>query len=127
MKFLRAAASFRLHLLLAGVFGAAGVGLWAFAVHAGQPSAAIAAQMLLIHAAALAGLSAARRAGLLPERAGGLAVTALACGAALFAGDLALRALAGARLFPMASPLGGAAMMASWLAIGLMGALKRSG
>ena len=127
MSLIRAAASFRLHLLLAGVFGASGVGLWAYAVHAGQASAAIAAQMLLIHAAALAGLSAARRAGLLPERAGGLAITALACGVLLFSGDLALRALAGMRLFPMASPLGGVTMMASWLAIGLLGALKRGG
>ncbi|MCX7325132.1 MAG: hypothetical protein NTZ14_12015 [Hyphomicrobiales bacterium] len=59
----------RIHLAVACVFGSCGVGLWAWATHAGQPSAAIAAQMLLIHAAAIIGLTAARNGGLLPGRA----------------------------------------------------------
>lgn len=109
-------------MLVAGLFGASGVGLWAWGVHAGHASATIAAQFLLIHAAAIAALTAARRAGALPDRAGMLAISAIGLGVVLFAGDLALRAIAGARLFPMASPLGGVVTMAGWLAVGLLGA-----
>ncbi len=112
-------------LLLSGLYGAGGVGLWAWGVHAGQASASIAAQMLLIHAAAIMGLSAARAVGLLPERAGLYAIGAVALGCLLFAGDLALRAIVGVRLFPMASPLGGVLMMLGWLSLGLLGALHR--
>ena len=38
---------------------------------------------------------------------------------ALFAGDLALRAYAGHRLFPMAAPTGGIVMMAGWVLLAL--------
>jgi uncharacterized membrane protein YgdD (TMEM256/DUF423 family) len=113
-------------LALAGLFGAAGVGLWAWATHAGQPTAAIAAQMLLIHAAALIALMAARAAGLLPERASLFAAGFLALGVALFAGDLAARAVFGQRLFPMASPLGGVLMILSWLAIAAFAFIARN-
>ena len=37
-------------------------------------------------------------------------------GAALFAGDLSLRAFAGQRLFAMAAPGGGIILILSWLA-----------
>ncbi len=37
-------------------------------------------------------------------------------GSLLFAGDIALRALAGQRLFPMAAPTGGSLLIAAWLA-----------
>jgi uncharacterized membrane protein YgdD (TMEM256/DUF423 family) len=46
--------------------------------------------------------------------AGGLVV-----GAALFSGDIALRALAHTRLFPMAAPTGGMVMIGAWLAVTL--------
>jgi len=52
----------------------------------------------------------------------------LGCAAALFSGDLAMRALAGARLFPFAAPIGGTAMLLFWLAIAVIfaaGALRR--
>jgi uncharacterized membrane protein YgdD (TMEM256/DUF423 family) len=35
----------------------------------------------------------------------------------LFSGDLALRAFAGHRLFPMAAPTGGIILIAAWLAL----------
>ncbi len=115
----------RIHLAIACVFGACGVGLWAWATHAGQPSAAIAAQMMLIHAAAIIGLTAARKGGLLPGRAATVLVSILAFGVLLFAGDLAVRAIGGQRLFPMASPIGGMLMMAAWLGLAATPFLQR--
>ena len=81
-------------LLLAGLMGAGGVALAAADAHA-APGAGLAgaAYMLLFHAAALLG------------------------GAALFSGDVALRAFAGHRLFPMAAPTGGVILIAAWLAL----------
>ncbi|MFY9290027.1 MAG: DUF423 domain-containing protein, partial [Methylorubrum rhodinum] len=43
------------------------------------------------------------------------AAGALLVGLALFSGDLAMRALAGQALFPMAAPTGGFVLMAGWL------------
>ncbi len=117
----------RIHLAVSCLFGALGVALWAYATHAGQPSAAIAAQMLLIHAAAIMALTVARKSGLLHERAAMFLVSGLAFGVILFAGDLALRAMAGSKLFPMASPLGGILMIASWLGLAITPFLTRRG
>ncbi len=117
----------QVHLSIACLFGALGVALWAWATHAGQPSAAIAAQMLLIHAAAIIGLTALRKSGFLHERIAMFLVSGLAFGVMLFAGDLAMRAIVGSRLFPMASPLGGILMMASWLGLGITPFLAKRG
>jgi uncharacterized membrane protein YgdD (TMEM256/DUF423 family) len=107
----------RLLAALAALFAASGVGLWAHATHAGATSAVIAAQMLLIHGVALLALLAARETGLVPRRFGALAMGLLVAGVTLFAADLALRAYAGERLFPMASPLGGVLMIVGWVAL----------
>jgi uncharacterized membrane protein YgdD (TMEM256/DUF423 family) len=115
----------RTHLFIACVFAASGVGLWAYATHGGYGSAAIAAQMLLIHAAALVGLTAVRTQGLMADKAGFWLASALALGVALFGADLALRSIAGARLFAMASPLGGMLMMGAWLGLGVTALLTR--
>ncbi len=115
----------RIHVAVAGLFGAAGVGLWAWGVHAGHDSASIAAQMLLIHAVALVALTAVRANGLIPMRAAIWLTSVLVVGVALFAGDLALRAIVGQRLFPMASPLGGILMMLSWLGLGFAGLAQK--
>ncbi|MBL8590111.1 MAG: DUF423 domain-containing protein [Methylobacteriaceae bacterium] len=88
--------------------------------HAAGATATTAGQMLLFHAAALIAGTAARKAGLLRDGAARLALAAMALGVGLFAADLALRATAGARLFPMAAPLGGGLTIAGWL--GLAGA-----
>jgi uncharacterized membrane protein YgdD (TMEM256/DUF423 family) len=100
-------------VLVAGLFGAAGVGLSAAAAHAGGDLTP-AATMLLVHAPALLaiGLAAAPRL----TRVGG---AVLAVGVLLFAGDLAARHFLGTRLFPMAAPAGGMAMIAGWLLVAI--------
>ncbi len=104
--------------VLASLMGGAGVALAALATHAaGGELGRTAAEFLVVHAAALVGLSAhlanAERAprGLLASGCG------LALGTALFAGDLSMRAFAGSRLFPMAAPTGGSLMILSWFAM----------
>jgi uncharacterized membrane protein YgdD (TMEM256/DUF423 family) len=110
----------RLHLAIACLYGAAGVALWAGATHAtGGGSAAIGAQMLILHAGAIIALTVARKAGHLHERLAMWLISPLALGVALFGTDLALRGLVGERLFPMASPIGGMLMIASWLGLAL--------
>jgi uncharacterized membrane protein YgdD (TMEM256/DUF423 family) len=111
----------QVHLFVAGLFGAAGTALWAFAVHTGQDTAAVAAQMLMIHAAALAGLTAARRTGALPDRAGMWAISGLAFGVILFAGDLTMRSISGVPLFPLAAPAGGLLTIGGWLVLAILG------
>ena len=106
--------------LLAGLMGAAGVLLAAASAHS-APNAKldVAGYMLLFHAAAvLAGVGAANQ-GLFWRPLAQVALAGLVLGAALFAGDLAMRAFAGARLFPMAAPAGGLIMIVSWLALAL--------
>jgi uncharacterized membrane protein YgdD (TMEM256/DUF423 family) len=44
-----------------------------------------------------------------------VAALLIAIGLCLFCGDLALRALAGRALFPMAAPSGGFALMGGWV------------
>jgi uncharacterized membrane protein YgdD (TMEM256/DUF423 family) len=46
-----------------------------------------------------------------------LALAGWVLGAALFSGDLALRAFTGHRLFAMAAPAGGIILIAAWLAL----------
>ncbi len=56
------------------------------------------------------GAAGLTRGGLTRTAAGALLV-----GLALFSGDLAMRALMGQPLFPMAAPTGGVVLMAGWL------------
>jgi uncharacterized membrane protein YgdD (TMEM256/DUF423 family) len=71
--------------------------------------------MLLFHACATMGAVLAVQTGLLSPRLGLLAGAGFVLGAALFSGDLSLRAFAGQPLFRMAAPSGGILMIASWL------------
>jgi uncharacterized membrane protein YgdD (TMEM256/DUF423 family) len=105
-------------IALAGLMGAAGVALAAAAAHA-APAAKldVAGFMLLFHAAAVLAAVGLGHQGLLARTAALAAAGGLAIGAALFAGDLALRAFAATRLFPMAAPSGGMILIASWLAL----------
>jgi uncharacterized membrane protein YgdD (TMEM256/DUF423 family) len=110
---------------LAALMGAGGVALAAASTHAGGGDfGRTASEFLILHAAALMGVSAAARASS-PRRARGLlgAGTALAIGTLLFAGDLAMRGFAGTKLFPFAAPTGGSLMILSWLALALVYAL----
>jgi uncharacterized membrane protein YgdD (TMEM256/DUF423 family) len=103
----------------AALMGAGGVALAAVAAHGGGGGLAeTAALFLILHAGALLGVSAhARIETGLVRVAFVLAGYGLGLGATLFACDLAMRALAGSRLFPFAAPIGGSAMILFWLAL----------
>ena len=105
-------------LILAALFGACGIVLAAAAAHS-APGAGLdnAAYLLLFHAAAVLGGAALAQQGLLWRPLAWLALAAWLLGAALFAGDIALRAFAGHRLFPMAAPSGGIILIIGWLAL----------
>lgn len=105
---------------LAALMGAAGVAIAAIGAHAaGGELATTASMFLVLHAAALLGVSAHAR-----QRESARALLsvgfALAIGTILFAADLAARAFFGARLFPFAAPIGGSAMILSWLALAIV-------
>jgi uncharacterized membrane protein YgdD (TMEM256/DUF423 family) len=105
-------------LILAGLMGACGVGLAAAAAH-GTSTAGLdsAAWLLLFHAIAILGAAALADQGQLWRP---LALAAMLCfvaGSALFSGDIALRAFAGHRLFPMAAPSGGTLLLIGWLVL----------
>lgn len=114
--------SFRFSMLLAavaGLAGAAGVALAAIAAHRVQtPGLAAAAQMLMVHAAA--GLAITTIADRVERSRLWLGAAGLMlAGSVLFAGAIALPALAGAGLFPMAAPIGGSSVIVAWLAVAL--------
>ena len=101
----------------AALLGAAGVALAAAAAHeAGGELGRTAALFLILHAAALLGVAAHARPA--PRPAPLIAIgCVMAAGAGLFAADLAARAFLGGRLFPFAAPIGGSAMILSWIAL----------
>ena len=106
-------------IALAGLMGAVGIALAAAGAHA-APGAGLdgAAYMLLFHAAAVLGGTAQLQQGALLWRPLALVVlVAWIAGAALFSGDIALRAFAGHRLFPYAAPSGGMILIAAWLGL----------
>lgn len=113
-------------ITLAGLMGAAGVVFTAASAH-GKPGAGLdsAGYMLLLHAAAVLGATAALQQGLIARTVGLLAAGGFVLGAALFSGDVALRAFAGHRLFPLAAPAGGVILIASWLALSLAALIVR--
>ncbi|MGE0765082.1 MAG: DUF423 domain-containing protein [Hyphomicrobiaceae bacterium] len=115
-----------LPMVVAGLMGAAGVVLAAIAAHS-APGAGLdsASQMLLIHALAVLCTIALMVSGRLWRAAALLAMVGWITGGALFAGDIALKALAGHRLFPMAAPTGGMLLIASWLVISVAAAVGR--
>jgi uncharacterized membrane protein YgdD (TMEM256/DUF423 family) len=103
--------------MAAGLFGALGVAAAAYAAHGhGGPDLAIASPFLLVHAAAIAGLSTSRA---IDHPAYAIAATVLAIGVALFCGDLGVLALRGTSPIPIAAPIGGSIMILGWLWIGL--------
>lgn len=107
-----------LDLMMAGLVGAGGVADAALAAHVtGGGPLAQAAEILMIHAAAIVGLVALRRGDpTMPNLVGKIAL-AMGLGAAMFGGDITLMTFAGARLFPMAAPIGGTILIAAWLAL----------
>lgn len=105
----------RLFVLAGGLLGATGVALSATAAHAGGAYTQTIANMLLVHAPLFVAVGLA-----VPERTSRyvrLAATLLLVGLILFSLDLFVRDIGWTRLFPMAAPIGGSAMIAGWLAI----------
>jgi uncharacterized membrane protein YgdD (TMEM256/DUF423 family) len=115
-----------LPLVLAGLMGAAGVALAALAAHA-APGTGLdgASRMLLIHAVAVLAAGALTASGRLWNPAAHLATAGWIVGGVLFAGDVALRALTGHRLFPMAAPTGGILLIVAWLIFALAAVASR--
>lgn len=105
-------------LALAGLMGACGVGLAAAAAHgASGVGLDSAAWLLLFHATAILGAASLVGQHLLWRPLALAAMTCFAAGGALFAGDIAMRAFAGHRLFPMAAPTGGTLLLIGWLVL----------
>jgi uncharacterized membrane protein YgdD (TMEM256/DUF423 family) len=105
-------------LALAGLMGAAGVVLTAAGAH-GKPGAGLdsAGYLLLIHAVAVLAAVALLRAGPFYRPLALACLWGFVVGSVLFAADVAARAYAGGKLFPMAAPAGGMIMIASWLVL----------
>jgi uncharacterized membrane protein YgdD (TMEM256/DUF423 family) len=119
---------FRIVVVLAAAMGAGGVILAAAAAH--QPDAtrlASASSMLLFHATAVLAAVALVERGIIHPKIGVTAAFGFVVAAALFAGDLTLRQVAGHSLFPMAAPTGGTLLIASWLALAVAAVWPRSG
>lgn len=111
---------------LAGLMGACGVVLAALAAHGADASLLVpASSMLLFHAAAVLGTTALAVRGPIHAAFALVPAWGFVAGAALFAGDLALRQFAGHALFPSAAPTGGTLLIASWLALAVAAAWPR--
>jgi uncharacterized membrane protein YgdD (TMEM256/DUF423 family) len=99
-----------------GLAGATGIILAALAAHgSGGPLLETAANFLLMHAPAIVAIAVAA---ILAPRSGRWFVSAavlILLGSVLFCGDLALRALAAIRAFPMAAPIGATLMILGWV------------
>jgi len=105
-------------ILLAGLMGASGIILAAASAHA-APGAGLdsAAYMLLLHATTVIGGVALVHQSLLWRPLMIIVLAAWVLGAVLFSSDIALRAFAGHRLFPMAAPTGGIILIGAWIGL----------
>lgn len=106
--------------IIAGLYGASGVGLLAAGTH--MPAGAwltTAGTMLLFHAPVLLALRLWPRAPGAADRIADVAALLLAAGVALFAADLVARVFLGQGLFPMAAPTGGTVTIVGWLVLTL--------
>ena len=116
-------------IALAGLMGAVGIVLAAAGAHVAPGSGLDgAAYLLLFHAAAILGGAALMQQGVLWRPLALIVLAAWVLGAVLFSGDIALRALAAHRLFPLAAPTGGFILIAAWLGVtgAALAALVRS-
>jgi uncharacterized membrane protein YgdD (TMEM256/DUF423 family) len=118
----------RILVVLAAIMGADGVILAAASAHLPDASRlASASSMLLFHATAILGTVALTERAIVDIRIGIVAAFGFVIAASLFAGDLTLRQYAGHGLFPMAAPIGGTLLIASWLALAVAAAWPRRG
>lgn len=114
----------RILIAAAGLFGAAGTAGAAFAAHGGAQASlvAIAAAIAFVHAPALLALGLAPHGAL---RGRGLPGALMVLGTLLFSGDLAMRAIAGTRLFVNAAPIGGSVLILAWASLVMLAFLPR--
>ncbi|MGX5735348.1 DUF423 domain-containing protein [Bosea thiooxidans] len=118
----------RIHLALAALMGLAGVALLAAATHvASTAHVQTAGQILLFHASAVIGATAARKGGHLHDGIARIALSAVVFGAVLFAADLSRRGFADAALFPRAAPTGGWFMLGGWLGLAIAAVSAKRG
>jgi uncharacterized membrane protein YgdD (TMEM256/DUF423 family) len=116
----------RILIILAGIMGADGVILAALSAHETDATRlGAASSMLLFHASAALGAVALVERGIVHAKIGIAAAFGFVVAAALFAGDLTLRQVAGHSLFPFAAPTGGTLLIISWLALALAAAWPR--
>ena len=119
---------FRIFIILAGVMGADGVILAAMAAHqADATRLGAASSMLLFHATAVLAVVALVERGVIHFGIGIAAALGFVAATGLFAGDLTLRQYAGHSLFPLAAPIGGTLLIASWLVLAVATAWPRRG
>ena len=111
---------FRILIALAGIMGADGVVLAAAAAHQSDAARLMpASSMLLFHASAVLAAIALTERGIVHAGFGLTAAFGFVLASAVFAGDLCLRHFAGHGLFPLAAPIGGTLLIASWLSLAL--------
>ena len=123
-------------LLVAGLFGVAGIAARSFEAHGINALADISAprlndfssgtEMLLFHALALLALSCRPNANSMVNF---LTAATLAVGTLLFAAPLLTYGVTGSRDFIVLTPIGGVLMIAGWVSLavcGAIGLLKRS-
>jgi uncharacterized membrane protein YgdD (TMEM256/DUF423 family) len=115
----------RIYLAISALFGLAGVAMLASGAHATGGSMTIAGQMLLFHAPVLMAGALARKLEFLHGRIGQIALALIVLGVSVFAGDLAIRASQGVKLFAMAAPMGGILTMAGWAGLVLASFMGR--
>lgn len=110
-----------LDLVIAGLLGAGGVTDAALAMHVtGGGPLGSAAEIMMVHAAAIVGLVALRRGDRFAPNIVGKIALAMGLAAAVFGADVTLVTFTGSRLFPYAAPIGGSVLIATWLALALL-------
>jgi uncharacterized membrane protein YgdD (TMEM256/DUF423 family) len=116
----------RLYLLISALFGVLGISALSHGAHVSGSMMTTAGEMLMLHAPVLMAAAMGRKLGFLSAREAQIGLAAIALGVVVFGADLALRSTAGFRLFPMATPLGGAIAVIGWMALGLAALRGRS-
>ncbi len=102
-------------MVMGALAGLLGVALSAAAAHGpGGPNLETASRYLLLHAPVLLATAALARAEAISPGMGRIAGWLIVLGLVLFCGDLTMRALRNAALFPMAAPIGGFVLMGGW-------------
>ena len=111
-------------IAISGLLGGAGVTLAALGAHAGGADALrAAAELAMVHAAAVIGLVAVSGQATRPWLWQTIAAVML-LGAVLFVGTVSLGVLADLRPLPKLAPTGGSLMIATWVAVAVAGLLE---